>query len=127
MKAIDPWDEYYRLRKRARLAVLAFPIVVLMLGIGPIADWLSLVLQDLGPTTQVIFLVFVIGLVSVLMAVPLLQWASWRCPRCGEKFVQPPGRLGFSALVQVARKLTTDSVCASCQLPCGERTSQILS
>ena len=126
----DQWAEYYRLRKRARLSILAFPIVGWMLTQGPVADWVRLVLQELGPIAQVIFIFLVVGLATALIAVPLLQWAAWRCPRCGEKFVQPPrqhGRPGFDAVISVARSLFTESRCASCQLPCGAAKTGILS
>jgi len=111
------WAEYYGLRRSARIAALALPALIALLSVGPIAQLLGRLLLAISLPFQVVVVLSVIGLATVLVAVPILDWARWRCPQCGHSFVQP--RATPAALFLVFRRLIVDSPCATCKLECG--------
>jgi hypothetical protein len=113
------WAEYYRLRRSARLSVLALPIALYLLVEGPIAAWLTRTLGALSPRFQSAIIFSIICLATVLVAMPVLKWVEWRCPRCREKFAQPAVDFGLFTLIPVCWRLVFDSHCARCNLQCG--------
>ena len=113
--ALAPWREYYALRRRAQLSVLALIFVL------PLVTALVLAITDrlpnLPPWASMVILIGSGSAVTVLFCLPAIQWANWRCPRCGKTFAQPAGHPGsvFAVLI----RFVAPSRCASCWLPCG--------
>ena len=115
----QPWGEYYALRNRARLSLFAIPICLYLLSVKP-PEMLLDKLNNLPESLKLSVLFVGIGLATIVFAVPLLQWAQWRCPRCGEKFVQPKMQFGiFFVLFLIGGRLVFGSHCATCKLSCG--------
>ena len=73
------WEGYYRTRLWARLTVVALPLAILLLAATPITNfaWLA----DLSQTQTLLVIFALIGVATVLVSMPLLSWAGWRCPR----------------------------------------------
>jgi len=114
------WGKYYRLRRWARLSVLALPVALILLVQWPVANWLAVTLSTLGHGVQEAVIFSIIGLATVAFAMPLWKWAQWRCPRCGEKFVQPKVQFGYFTLIPVCWRLVFDSHCVTRKLECGD-------
>jgi hypothetical protein len=114
------WNEYYRLRNRARFGIVGLILVLFLLAAAPslLAKVTDLV-SGLSPGLQKTLGVSAIGLFALLPCALLLQWIEWRCPRCGKKFAQPSPGPGIAALIAVFWRLLADSRCGSCHLRCG--------
>jgi hypothetical protein len=114
------WAQYYKLRNRARMGLLAFAIAAYLLPIP-----VGIVSHTMRPNIQMAVFLVVILTVAAICAIPLFQWAAWRCPRCGKKFAEPQRRFGFGVgswilpLVLMLWRLVFDSRCGTCKLPCG--------
>jgi len=122
----EKWAEYYRLRRSARLGVLALPVILVVLDKGPLAIWLKGILGTLRDNLQVAIVLSIIGVTTFVIAWPLLKWMAWRCPNCGNKFVQTKmeanvlAALGKAWIVLIAfSKLAFDSRCVTCGLKRG--------
>jgi hypothetical protein len=119
---LNVWTPYYRLRNRARASVLAVPVFLyFLLQLSPI---LSLKLSMLEFPSQIAIIFLGLGIVTVVFAAPVLKWAEWRCPRCGQKFSQPRVQIAFGVwqfllLGSLMTRLLWGRSCASCELPCG--------
>ena len=120
----QPWREYYALRNRARLSLLAIPIsLYLFLVVFP--NTLVDKLNNLPDPLRLIVVFVGIGLATIVFAVPVLKWAEWRCPRCGEKFAQPKMQFGtIYLLLLIGWRLVLGWHCATCKLPCGSDLGQ---
>lgn len=115
----DLWREYYARRNRARVTLLAIPIVLYLLLTHVPESWLDK-LNDLPLPIRITVVFILIGLATVGFAAPVLKWAVWRCPRCGEKFVQPKTQFGAIPMLSlIAWQLVFGRRCARCKLPCG--------
>jgi hypothetical protein len=87
------WREYYARRTWARLSILSIPIGIYLLLALPPREWIwKLNALPFGLQLTAIFVT--IGLMGIAFSAPILKWAEWRCPRCGEKFVQPKVQIG---------------------------------
>jgi len=125
--ATDPeqiWSEYYRLRNWARLSLVTLLAALYMLI--RVAESLSFELSRLRFGLQIAIIFSIIGVGAVLFSVPMLRWADWRCPRCGEKFVQPKkyflwpsALLILLVLAILVWRLVFDPGCSNCKLRCG--------
>jgi hypothetical protein len=119
------WSEYYRNRNWARLTLVA-----LLAGLCLLIqkhETLSLELSRLSFGLQIAIVFLIIGIATVLFSIPMLRWAEWRCPRCGEKFAQPKSYSvwisAFSILLVLTIlvwRLIFQSSCSNCQLRCGD-------
>jgi ribosomal protein L37E len=112
------WREYDRLRMRA-ISSLLLVAGALYTGIHA-PEAMLLKLGSLSPQAQIATVFVVIGIAAVLLSAPLLQWAEWRCPRCGHKFVQPKFYLGAFTLIWILPKLVLPTSCAQCGFTRGE-------
>jgi hypothetical protein len=115
------WRDYYARRNWARLTLLVLPIGLYVLFVQPPLLLLDK-LNALPLAPQLILVFGIIGVTTIPFAVPILRWVEWRCPRCGEKFVQPKVQwlFGFLSLaVYIAWRLVFKWRCATCKLPCG--------
>lgn len=118
------WREYYTRRSWARLSVFLIPIGIYLLLALPPRKWIWK-LNALPFGLQVTFIFGTIGLMVFAFAAPILRWAEWRCPRCGEKFVQPKVQIGiYYLLFLIAWGLVFRKRCATCNLPCGSDPRQ---
>lgn len=108
------WSEYERLRMRA-IASLLLVVGALYASIH-VPDAMLLKLGGLSLQAQIATVFVVIGIAAVLLSAPLLQWAEWRCPRCGHKFVQPSFYFGLLTLIWILAKLVLPANCARCGL-----------
>jgi len=111
------WSEYNRLRNWARLTLVALPAALYLLIQKH--ETLSLELSRLSSGLQIAIVFVIIGIGTVLFSIPMLRWADWRCPRCGEKFAQPKAYFGTLTIISLARRLIFDSSCTACKLRCG--------
>lgn len=111
------WAEYYRLRNLARLSLLSIPVGLYLLLSVP--ETLKSRLNDLRFPAQITLIFGVIGIMAIVFSVPVLKWVEWRCPRCGEKFVQAKGQFGYYALGRALWRLVFNSRCATCNLRSG--------
>jgi hypothetical protein len=118
------WQEYYARRNWARLSVLAIPIGIYLLLVLPPREWVRK-LNDLPLGLQSTVILGTIGLMGIAFAAPVLKWTEWRCPRCGEKFVQPKVQIGiYYLLFLIPWGLVFRRRCATCKLPCGSDPHQ---
>jgi hypothetical protein len=113
------WDGYYRARTFARLTTVGLPVILVLFASTPVERfaWLA----NLSNTEMVVVLLLVIGAATVLVSVPFLRWAGWRCPRCHRQYVQPPTHARIVVFAAALWRLAFDSDCATCHLPCGEQ------
>jgi hypothetical protein len=111
------WAEYYRLRNWARLSLVSLPAALFMSIRMP--EPILLMLNALPLDSQLAIIFVIIGLGAVFFSMPVLKWADWRCPRCGEKFVQRKIYFGFLALTPLVWRLVFNSSCPTCKLRCG--------
>jgi len=106
--------EYYSVRNRARLSLLAIPICLYLLFVKPPEILLDR-LNNLPDSLKLTVIFVGIGLATVLFAAPVLRWADWKCPRCGEKFVQPKIQFGtYYLLFIIVWRLVLGRQCATC-------------
>lgn len=114
------WREYYALRNRARLSVLA-AVFVLALVTGPLT--IALIDRVNLPQWGSIALLFgVNGAAIVLFSLPMIKWSNWRCPRCGKAFAQPTAYRGNVLAILV--RFLSPSCCANCGLLCSADPQQ---
>jgi len=109
------WAEYYRLRERARISLLAFAVAAFLLPIP-----LGILMTKLRLSVGLLLFFLILGIAAVVCAVPLFKWANWRCPRCGQRFAEPKVAFGFYSVIPVLWRLAVNSQCGSCKLACGE-------
>ena len=124
---IDPregWANYYALRNWARLTAVAVPIAVVLIIV---ALPKSLMDRLIALPRQALLAVVLtsIGIAAVVFAVPVLRWARWKCPRCGESFALPTGMQPRKTDALFVR-LLFKSQCANCRLPCGAEPGAFL-
>ena len=113
------WNEYYALRNRARLSLLAMAVCLYLLVVKPPNALLDK-LNSLPDPIKLTVVLVGIGVATIVLAVPLLRWAEWKCPGCGNKFVQPGFEFGILTVVTyIAWRLVSGWHCAICKLPCG--------
>src|SRR5271154_671011 len=91
-----PWKEYYALRNRARLGLLTTTICLYLFVVKPPSTLLDR-LNNLPDALKLTVVLAGIGLVTIVVAAPVLKWAEWRCPRCGNKFAHPKTEFGGSS------------------------------
>jgi hypothetical protein len=116
----QPWRKYYALRKWARLSLLALSICLYLLLVKP-PEMLLDKLNNLPDSLKVTVVFVGIGIATILFAAPVLKWAEWRCPRCGEKFEQPKMQLGtYYLLLLIAWRLVLGRHCATCGADLGQ-------
>ena len=108
------WQEYYALRKRARLSLLAL-LIVLALVVEPLLIWLIDRVSSQGAQLAILYGGGI--LVIIAFAVPVVKWAQWRCPRCGKRFAQSAAVPGN--VFAIVPRLLFPWRCANCRLDCG--------
>jgi hypothetical protein len=115
------WSEYYHLRNWARLSLLALPFALYLLTRTPAT--LALKIEILPSGTRIIFVLVVIGVATVLFCAPILKWAEWDCPRCGQSFSLAK-YLSILTVVPLAFALVFNSWCVHCKLRCGSELKE---
>src|SRR5271154_3676977 len=119
-----PWKEYYALRNRARLGLLTTTICLYLFVVKPPSTLLDR-LNNLPDALKLTVVLAGIGLVTIVVAAPVLKWAEWRCPRCGNKFAHPKTEFGgLFVLLYTAWRLVSGWRCATCGFSCGTDLEQ---
>jgi uncharacterized membrane protein len=115
------WDEYYRLRNWARLALASLSVGLYLLAYVPVPATEKL--NKLSPAGVMTVVVLLIGVTAIIVAAPVLRWMEWRCPRCRSKFAQSRYFSGsIFLLVSLLWRLVYPSRCGHCGLRCGAPT-----
>ena len=118
------WHEYYRARLFARIAVLAFPIAIVVFVL--VAPKNLARIWNLSDSRMLLLLLAIIGALALPFALPILHWVRWPCPRCGHPFAQPRspialvGPLTLIMLPISLWRLVFNGRCAQCGLRSGE-------
>jgi hypothetical protein len=119
------WNEYYRRRNWARLAVLGLAGALGLLPFIPVAT--TDAPSKLPPSAGLAVVIAVITLAVVGVAAPVLRWMEWLCPRCHSKFAESKyWSASIFMLVPLIWRLVYSSRCGHCGLHCGaESDSEI--
>ena len=116
----QPWREYYALRNWARLSLSAITVCLYLLLVKP-PNTLLHRLNNLSEPLKLTVVFVGLGLATIAFAAPVLKWAEWKCPRCGNKFVQGKMEFGILFILPLIgwRLVLGMGRCAMCRLPCG--------